>query len=383
MNIAHFHNGKGGGVLSVIRNLLAYQQNLELQQQVIYTVNSDEQRQYAAPQLLGAVKEQVFYYSPKSNFYHSCNELAKLLPSENTTLVAHDWLELGLVSNLGLPFPVVQFVHGDYDYYYNLAVKHEPWIDAYICVSASIADKLKQRLPQRSESIHYLRFPVPAVQVQRTQQQVLQVVFAGRCERAKGYHLLPIIQQHLQEMQVYVQWHIVGEGSDETAQQECWPTGASVTFYGKRSQEEVYQLFAAMDVLILPSLAEGMPVVVVEAMKAGAVPVVNNLPGGMQELIEQGKTGYRIDQNTPLLFTEKIAELDINRAMLQQVSAAAQVSANKAFDPVANAKAIEDCILLAATQKKPKPKQKMYGSRLDHPLMPNFLTRFIRNFTGK
>jgi hypothetical protein len=61
--------------------------------------------------------------------------LAKLLPDDNAIVVTHDWLELGMVSNLGLQNPVVQFVHGAYDYYYELAQSHASSIDRFIAVA--------------------------------------------------------------------------------------------------------------------------------------------------------------------------------------------------------------------------------------------------------
>ena len=120
MKVYHFHNGSGGGVFSVIKNLLEFSQSPDIENHVIYTINKLNQPSYTIGNLKGAASEQIFYYSPKWNFFHTCKLLAKLLPDEKVIIVAHDWLELGLVSNLGLQNKVVMFLHGDYNYYYQL-----------------------------------------------------------------------------------------------------------------------------------------------------------------------------------------------------------------------------------------------------------------------
>ena len=149
MHIVHFHNGGGGGVLAVIRNLLLYRHHDGIKNHIIYTINKDQHPAFEIPKLKGAASEQVFYYSPKWNFYYTCKQLTKLLPDDKAVIVAHDWMELGMLSNLGLQNPALQFVHGNYDYYYELAKKHEQSVDRFIAVSPVIYNQLCALLPNR------------------------------------------------------------------------------------------------------------------------------------------------------------------------------------------------------------------------------------------
>lgn len=379
--IVHFHNGTGGGVLSVIRNLLAYPQHPEIENHVIYTINKEQIPVYNAPGLAGAASEQVFYYSPKWNFYHTCRKLSKLLPGNEAVIVAHDWLELGMVSNLGLQNPVVQVLHGDYDYYYQLAKRNEAWVDRFICVSATIAAVLKNTLPHRENDIHYLPFPVPEINGVRKESSIIQLVFAGRCEDSKGYHLLPLIDAELQQKKCKVHWHIAGPGSDNPDMQKIWNTEA-VSFYGNLTQQQLNKLLLQATAFILPSLAEGMPVSVIEAMKAGAIPVVNDLRGGLQELVENDVTGYRICNNDPCLFADRLCEIATDIKKQDRLSMAARLFANIKFDPVNNARLIEDCFVQAMHYVKEKTAVKTIGSRLDQPCFPNLLVTTIRSVTN-
>ncbi|GGE03524.1 glycosyl transferase family 1 [Aureimonas endophytica] len=65
--------------------------------------------------------------------------------------------------------------------------------------------------------------------------------------------------------------------------------GQTVRFLGER--DDVADLMAAADCLVLPSLFEGLPLVVLEAMAAG-LPVVATLIGGTSEAVDDGVTGW-------------------------------------------------------------------------------------------
>ncbi|MBY0476814.1 MAG: glycosyltransferase [Chitinophagaceae bacterium] len=275
--------------------------------------------------------------------------------------------------------PVVFFVHGDYEYYYQLAVKHFRSIDVFICVSASITNRLKEMLPAEAANIQNARFPVPyAFKSAQRSNVILQLIFVGRCEEAKGYYLLTEIERKLEDLGVKVAWHIAGEGSDQPHNQVCWPADSDVYFYGKVSQSELSQLLLKVDLLVLPSLAEGMPVSIVEAMKAEVVPIVNNLPGGIQEIVINGTTGYKIDQNLPAEFAIIIKQLNEDQDLLHTLRKEAASVANRLFDPLLNTNSIEAILLQSLLQNKSKSSFKTYGSRLDQRWIPNVFVNWVR-----
>lgn len=384
INVVHFHNGTGGGVLSVIRNLLLYKQHANIQNHVIYTINKEKQKQYALPGLKGAATEQVFYYSPNWNFYYTSKQLAKLVPDEQCLLVAHDWLELGMISNLGLQNPVVQFLHGHYDYYFNLAVKHEKNIDAFICIAEAIYEKLILLLPHRKNDIFYKRFPVHEIKSSQENNKFQRIGFIGRCEELKGYQLLPKIADELDKLNQRVEWHIIGTGSLEIANQNLWAPQYTLRFYGELNNDEVLTLLPSFDYLLLPSLAEGMPVTVIEAMKAGVIPIVNDLPGGMEEIVINGETGYRIPNNVPADYAKKITFLNENISTRKQILSKAKQLADEWFNPQINTSEIEKLFIKFSNKKKNlKTKKKIYGSRLDQPWLPNSFVMIIRSFKLK
>src|SRR4051812_31812572 len=121
VQVFHFHNGSGGGVLSVIRNLLQFSRNENIENHVIYLINHERKNSFEFSKSFGASTEQVFYFSSRWNFYYTCKQLSKLIPNDDALIVAHDWLELGMASYLGMRNKVVFFLHGNFDYYFALA----------------------------------------------------------------------------------------------------------------------------------------------------------------------------------------------------------------------------------------------------------------------
>lgn len=69
-------------------------------------------------------------------------------------------------------------------------------------------------------------------------------------------------------------------------------------FLGAVGQEEIYALYAGASVFCLPSYAEGVPVVLMEAMAMG-VPVVSTRIAGIPELVQDGHTGLLVAPGRP------------------------------------------------------------------------------------
>ena len=69
-----------------------------------------------------------------------------------------------------------------------------------------------------------------------------------------------------------------------------------VRFTGHR--DDVPQLLAAADLLVLPSLYEGLPNIVLEAMQS-ALPVVATAAPGTTEVVVDGQTGLLVPLRDP------------------------------------------------------------------------------------
>ncbi len=99
---------------------------------------------------------------------------------------------------------------------------------------------------------------------------------------------------------------LAGEGEQLGAlEKEAADLGISgnVRFLGFR--DDVPSLLQAMDVFVLPSLSEGLPLSILEALSLQK-PVVSTSVGGIPEIVENGLTGYLVPPKDPEALAEKI-----------------------------------------------------------------------------
>jgi glycosyltransferase involved in cell wall biosynthesis len=381
--VYHFYNGCGGGVFSVIKNILRYAANPMIEHHVIYTINRDQHKAYEMEPIEGATSMQLFNYSANWNFYYTSKQLVKLLPNSKVVVVAHDWLELGMVSQLGLQNPVVSFLHGDFDYYYKLATLHQQSVDAFICISPVIQTKLLSILPSKHSAIFYKRFPIPDITYTAKENQFLHAIYCVRdlTEERKQFELIPIINRLLLQRGIVVKWTIAGRGLSKEAFQEIWgeDENNNVDFLGGVSNQDILQLLQFQDLFLLPSLQEGLPVALVEAMKAGVIPLITNWNGATAEFVIDAETGFYCPVKDAEAYVQIITKLHQNRMLMSSIAKKAINKANTLFNPVNNALGIESALVQVALSKRTlKIPVRTYGSRLDQPWIPNALTFAIR-----
>jgi glycosyltransferase involved in cell wall biosynthesis len=133
----------------------------------------------------------------------------------------------------------------------------------------------------------------------------LNLVFLGRLEESKGVLNLISIQKQLHSKNINAHWTIIGKGSLKTELINQWKD-FEVDFFEPSTTNEVYNILAKQDVFIFPTTFEGTPVAIIEAMACGVVTIVNDLPGGIRDIVT-AQTGFRCAQikrdATNLFFT--------------------------------------------------------------------------------
>jgi len=105
------------------------------------------------------------------------------------------------------------------------------------------------------------------------------------------------------------------------AQRERLGLGDRCRFVGMRA--DVGDFFAALDGFVVPSIYEGMPYVVLEAMIVG-LPLVATAVGGIPEVVEDGVTGLLVPPRDPAALADAIARLLEDPARASALGAAAR-----------------------------------------------------------
>ncbi len=122
------------------------------------------------------------------------------------------------------------------------------------------------------------------------------LTFVGRLAAVKGVPVLLEALSFLKGELPRLRGTLIGDGPERARlEQDAADLGLRdvVDFAGYRSQSEVARALKVTDALVLPSFAEGVPVVLMEAMAAGR-PVITTGVAGVSELVEHGKSGFLV-----------------------------------------------------------------------------------------
>jgi L-malate glycosyltransferase len=116
-----------------------------------------------------------------------------------------------------------------------------------------------------------------------------QILFVGLLVPVKGVpHLLQALGR-LRKTSGDWLLDIVGDGAARTEYERLTMNlniGDKVTFHGLKSKEEVATFMRRADFLVLPSLWENFPCVLLEAMASG-LPIVSTQAGGIPEIVDE------------------------------------------------------------------------------------------------
>lgn len=106
-----------------------------------------------------------------------------------------------------------------------------------------------------------------------------------------------------------------------------------IHFAGQQPRERMPQVLAALDVFVLPSLYEGLPFAVVEAMAAGR-PIVATAVDGTTEAISHGATGMLVPPGDAAALATALLNVLGDAALRERLGGAAQTAAAR-FDQAA------------------------------------------------
>jgi glycosyltransferase involved in cell wall biosynthesis len=113
------------------------------------------------------------------------------------------------------------------------------------------------------------------------------VLFVGRLVQGKGVEYLIAAMERCSDQQLVV----VGDGPERRNLEKLAVKMANVAFVGEVPSDRVTEYFQRARMFVLPSLSEGSPNVVLEAMAHG-VPVIATAVGGIPDLVNHGETGF-------------------------------------------------------------------------------------------
>ena len=160
-----------------------------------------------------------------------------------------------------------------------------------------------------------------------TVENDIKILHIGRFSKQKNHEMLiDAFNDFLHECKGNL--FLAGEGElQPEIQQKVQKLGLAerVIFLGLQS--DVHKLMYSMDVFVLPSLYEGMPITLIEAMAVG-MPIVATNVGGVQDMISDGKSGLltNVDKNE---IADALIRVACNRALRESIGRVAYLESKK------------------------------------------------------
>jgi glycosyltransferase involved in cell wall biosynthesis len=262
-----------------------------------------------------------------------------LIESENYSII-HFYNSFGVYNILreawrqGLRCRIVETVHSDFNWSDSMlkVSTRENLVLLIMAVSNNMAKKLlksgNKNVVVTPQHIDWNRF-----QIERSKDILEEfnisknfvVGFVGRLSPEKN---IPTLLQCAKALP-NISFVIVGEGPQKSPLQQMAGQMKNVFFIGQ--VDNVEKFYAAFDVLMLPSLVEGLPLVLLEAMATGT-PVITSDVGAISEIVNDGVNGFLVwNPSAHQLFAQNILKLT-DKSLWNQCSNNCKVVAKAAYE---------------------------------------------------
>jgi Glycosyltransferase len=171
-------------------------------------------------------------------------------------------------------------------------------------------------------------------------------ISVGRLHYKKGHEYAIKAMAKIVKKYSNVKYLIVGEGplrSELESLVKDLGLENIIEFTGAATQKEIVGFYEKSHIFILPSISEGLPVVLMEAQAMG-LPVIASNVGGVSEIVADGKSGFLVPPKDVDSLTNKIKFLLQNKVMWKKMGEMGQKIIQNGFNIKRLSRELE-CIL--------------------------------------
>jgi len=227
--------------------------------------------------------------------------------------------------------------------YKKIQRKAEKVFDHFICVSEYLADNLihQHELEKTKISTIYngidldyfnaaLEFPRKRNELLREGEEIL-IGAIGRLVAEKGLEYLLECMPEVLKRFTQLKLLVVGDGPLKThLEKRVLSLGLkdNIIFTGFRS--DIREVLSCLDILILPSLLEGFPMIILEAMAMAKPIVASDIPGIREQIID-GKNGILVPVKDSNALAIAIINILAERKVAENIGLAARKTVDEKF----------------------------------------------------
>jgi glycosyltransferase involved in cell wall biosynthesis len=370
-----------GGVSSFNFNLINNSKLLKNFYTKVILLKSKNETRPAFTEKFNVDEQIIFESSDYENQYHLQKRFAKLLGNKEGAIVTDNGFTIETARRFNIGKTVFSLIH---DYYYvNQQIKLGDWADVAIAHASFFSDAVFASNPLIWDNrTFYIPYGVKQISnFPSKNNEALNIVFLGRLETSKGVLDLINIQNQLLSKNINAHWSIIGIGSLKNLLLQQWQN-SNVLFFEPSTTDEVYNLLLKQDIFVFPATFEGTPVAILEGMACGVVTIVNDLPGGIRDIVND-KTGFRCNPNKPESYVDKIVELNDNRTLLNEMQHNCFDLANSNYNVENNSDKYVELFLKYKEYARATKSSVRELKKLDKAYFPNLFTSTIRKIKGK
>jgi glycosyltransferase involved in cell wall biosynthesis len=243
------------------------------------------------------------------------------------------WLALPL---LAPNVATVTIAHNDVAAFYEPLKHYYPFVDCAVGVSEETRRKIIEDCRVPAERTRRIPYGVPSITRDEMEARcatrpggpgALRVGYVGRLVQLQKrvFDFVPLVEE-LTRGGVDFELHLVGEGPERAALAEEFERrspDAPVKFWGWLSPAEVRERLLSLDVFLLLSDYEGLPVALLEAMGHALVPVVTRIESGNLELVRDGENGFVVPVGDVAGAAQRLGRLAVDAQALCRMKRAA------------------------------------------------------------
>jgi len=226
----------------------------------------------------------------------------------------------------------------------------------FLCVSGFIADRLRSMgFPPHKLITHYIGIDIRSLAAPSIRSASEPYLFVGRMVEKKGVDDLIDAMRMLQDDGLDIKLEIAGSGPNEAALRARAAGLRHVRFLGWQTPADLAARLATCRGVIVPSKqasngdCEGLPTVVLEALRAGA-PVIATSHAGIPEILSHMKTGFLApESNAPRLASLLREQSALDPNAICDIVAAGQQRLRSDFNAEKQSRRLQDLFLAASS----------------------------------
>jgi glycosyltransferase involved in cell wall biosynthesis len=162
-------------------------------------------------------------------------------------------------------------------------------------------------------------------------KDVFVIGSAGRLFPVKDYPFMIDIAMEVNRKNKKIRFEIAGEGPMfEQIQASIKKNKLEKQFKLRGFVRDMSNFYKKLDIYLITSIHEGIPMSVLEAMSYG-IPILASNVGGLSEIITAGREGYLLDDRDPKLFAEKCFYLYENEGARKRMADSARGKIKRKF----------------------------------------------------